>query len=266
MFKGIGLNSACFREYDAKTAFSGVASAGFHLVELASMKGWCEHISPDMNQAEKKNVKLLLKEYGLTPIAIAAHIDFLASDDAFLHLSSNIDLAAEFGCDIVITSPGEGDNGERIEKLVMLDNKCIEYGIKLALEPHGSLYSGELLQELIISANTKNVFINYDTANVLFFGGLEPVPDMKKSLRNIGHVHLKDKRGGKGVWDFPALGEGKLPMDCILSTLKNGEYQGYLTIEIEFTPNGPENYEEIYRSAKVSFEHITTLLDKLNWR
>ena len=41
-------------------------------------------------------------------------------------------------------------------------------------------------------------------------------------LGRIGHVHLKDQRGRKGVLDFPVLGEGEidLPRTCAISRLR----------------------------------------------
>jgi sugar phosphate isomerase/epimerase len=51
-------------------------------------------------------------------------------------------------------------------------------------------------------------------------------------------VHLKDKRGGKGVLDFPPLGEGELDIPAMLGDLKDAGFSGPVSMEIEFT-----NYE-----------------------
>lgn len=54
----------------------------------------------------------------------------------------------------------------------------------------------------------------------------------------LGHVHLKDQRGGKGVADFPPLGEGDVDIPSILRDLRSIEFAGPVSMEIEFT-----NYE-----------------------
>ena len=41
----------------------------------------------------------------------------------------------------------------------------------------------------------KNVLINYDTANVEFYGGAKAVDDLPAALPKLVHCHLKDKRG-----------------------------------------------------------------------
>jgi len=54
----------------------------------------------------------------------------------------------------------------------------------------------------------------------------------------IGHVHLKDKRAGQGVLDFPSLGEGELDIPAMLGELRESGFSGPVSMEIEFT-----NYE-----------------------
>ena len=48
----------------------------------------------------------------------------------------------------------------------------------------------------------ENVLINYDTANVEFYGGVKAVDDLPEALPKLVHCHLKDKRGEGRVWDF----------------------------------------------------------------
>ena len=50
----------------------------------------------------------------------------------------------------------------------------------------------------------------------------------------LSNVHLKDKRGGKGVWDFPEPGGGHVDFAAILAILRDGGYDGPASVEIEF--------------------------------
>ena len=52
-----------------------------------------------------------------------------------------------------------------------------------------------------------NVLINYDTANVEFYGGVMAVDDLPAAMPKLVHCHLTDKRGEGRLWDFPAIGE-----------------------------------------------------------
>ena len=259
MYKDITVNCACYKGYSLENALQYVAAAGYKMVELPCMRGWCEMVSPDMQESELEEVQKLLTKYGLSVPAVAAHVDFLSGPDAFEWLERSIPLAKKLGATIVITSPGEGEYEERLEKLRKLDTICGDYGVQLALEPHGTLCTGKQLKQAILEAGTKNVVINYDTANVLFFGGVNPLEDMPEAMDRIGYVHVKDKRGGQGVWDFPAAGEGELPIAALLSVLKQNKYDGIISAEIEFTPEGPESLEEINRSIQASLTYLKSI-------
>jgi sugar phosphate isomerase/epimerase len=76
---------------------------------------------------------------------------------------------------------------------------------------------------------------NYDPGNVVYYTGAKPEDDLRLGLGRIGHVHLKDKRGGKGVLDFPVLGEGELDLASLLRDLAGSGFSGPVSMEIEFT-------------------------------
>ncbi len=51
----------------------------------------------------------------------------------------------------------------------------------------------------------------------------------------LANVHLKDKRGGKGVWDFPEPGRRARSTSPASSAIaRGGGYRGPLSVEIEF--------------------------------
>ena len=260
MFKGISINSACFKGYALETALKSIHDAGYEWVELPAMKDWCEQISPYMKDDELEEIKKLLEKYELRISAIAAHTDFLSSQESYDWIIDCISLAEKLGVGIVSSSPGEGDYEKRKEVLNQIDEECKIKNVQFALEPHGTMCSGALLGKLIEDAGTKRITINYDTANVLFFGGYDPVEDIKEALKHIGSIHLKDKIGGKGEWNFPAIGEGELPMKEIINIIKENGYDGYLTAEIEFTPDGPGSFEELDRSVNAALKNLKTIL------
>ena len=56
----------------------------------------------------------------------------------------------------------------------------------------------------------------------------------------LANVHLKDKRGGKGVWDFPEPGAGHVDFTGILKVLDDAGYDGPASVEIEFDGTWPD--------------------------
>ena len=68
--------------------------------------------------------------------------------------------------------------------------------IRLGIEIHGEITkSAEAAIPVLERIERKNVLINYDTANVEFYGGVKAVDDLPVALPKLVHCHLKDKRG-----------------------------------------------------------------------
>ena len=87
--------------------------------------------------------------------------------------------------------------------------------------------TGKIGAEIIKTINHPNIKLNYDTANVVFYGNTRPEEDMKYALPYMGYVHLKESGNGKfGEWNFPALGEGVLDFDKIFDMLKQFDGPG----------------------------------------
>ena len=76
-----------------------------------------------------------------------------------------------------------------------------------------------------------------------------PEDDIKWALPRLGHVHLKDQRGGKGVADFPPLGEGDVDLESILRDLRSIDFAGPVSMEIEFTNYEWPAWEECVEAA-----------------
>lgn len=63
-------------------------------------------------------------------------------------------------------------------------------------------------------------------------------------------MHLKDKRGGKGVLDFPPLGEGELDLASILRDLTASGFSGPVSMEIEFVDYEYPPWKECVEAAR----------------
>ena len=92
--------------------------------------------------------------------------------------------------------------------------------------------------------------INYDPGNVVYYAGVRPEEDIVHARGLIGHVHLKDKRGGKGILDFPPLGEGELDIPVMLGELRDSGFSGPVSMEIEFTDYQYPGWSECVEAAR----------------
>ncbi len=100
------------------------------------------------------------------------------------------------------------------------------------------------------------VKINYDTANVIFYGKVDPVADLTACVEDVGYLHLKDKAGAEDAWDFPALGKGYVDFPAIFAALDRAGNNSPFSIEIEFTQAGPKDLAEIDRAVQDSADYL----------
>lgn len=259
----IGVNSNCYHGYSIEEALEGISRAGFRHVELTATKGWTEHVFPTMSFAYLNSVKNKLKETGLNPFAMSGHCN-LMDQDRIGDFISNIQLAAFFNCEYIVSSIGEAhladqaaaSNGEVAEHVKELIPYLKQYGLKLVLEVHGDHGTGLILKDIVDRVDSPLVSINYDTANAIFYGNVDMEKDLDACIGKIGFMHLKDKLGLQREWNFPALGKGYVDFPMIFKKLKEHGNQCPFSIEIEFTQAGPKNLEEINQAVKDSYDYL----------
>jgi sugar phosphate isomerase/epimerase len=176
-----------------------------------------------------------------------------------------VDLCQKLGLNIMNTAIG-GHYSEDEDKTAFMDHihDLADYaagrGVTLALEVHGDIMaSGQISIPIIREINRDNVKINYDTANCVFYAGVEAVDELRPVVPYLAHVHLKDTAGGKKTWNFPAIGEGHVDFAGILTVLEEEGYKGPFSVEIEFQGEPWPPLEEVNRSMKVSYQTLKKL-------
>ena len=262
----IAVNSNCYHGYIIEEALEGIKEAGFRYIELTATKGWTEHVFPDQSFEYLSSLKDKMKRMGITPFSLSGHCN-LMDKDRVKDFILNIKLAAFFQCDFIISSVGEAhlEDKEKSSNVVLVENvKTLipyleEYHMKLVLEAHGEHSTGKILKGIVNLIDSNRVKINYDSANVIFYGGVDPCEDMETCIEDIGYMHIKDKDGEVKEWNFPALGRGKIDFPCIINKLNKAENYCPLSIEIEFTPEGPKDLKEVNDAVKESAEYLKRL-------
>jgi sugar phosphate isomerase/epimerase len=239
----IGCSTNSYHEFGLETALKGIAAAGFEYVELTAVKDYTEHVRPErMNRKDIENVLGMLRQYGLKPMSLSGHSD-LTDKNGLELFKKRIDFANAIGVGIVNTGPGEIETESGKDRFFGNIGEVAEYAalrkVTIALETHGDLLgTGKKSAEVVKKIGIPNVRINYDTGNVIFYGGVRPEEDILEALPFIAHIHLKDKIGGVKIWDFPPLGEGDIDFPVIFEALSKGGYKGPISAEIEVTGKG----------------------------
>jgi L-ribulose-5-phosphate 3-epimerase len=250
-----------YHTYGHEEALAGIAEAGYNHVELSAVPGWTEHVDVDVDPAA---VRRLLDHYGLSPVSLSAHSD-LTTPEGLEHGLKAVRWAADFGIPIVNTAVGGHQSADENESAFLrnigaLADEAEGADVVIGLEIHGDIMaSGAITLPLLEKIGRDSVKINYDTANVVYYSGDSAVEDLPKVVDEIAHVHLKDTSGGKGVWNFGAIGSGVVDFAEVLAILREAGYRGPYSVELEFQGEPWPPLAEVNEAMRGSYEHLTRL-------
>ena len=175
----IAVSTNSFHGFDIIETLETIAKAGFKYIEICAVRNWTEHVMPDMDPEKLAAVKAKMAELGIKCIAMSGHCDL--SDAARLNdFRANMKLAADLGCEWIISSTGEAHFGSEdetdIEALLIENIKTLvpdleKLGLKLGIEVHGPNYgTGEACARLVDGVGAfPTVGVNFDTANVVYW-------------------------------------------------------------------------------------------------
>ena len=256
----IAVNSNTYHGYSLEEAVQGIADAGFHYIELTATQGWTEHVFPDQPLRRLLQVQDMLKDAGLIPFAMSGHTN-LTDPDRAKDFLDNIRLADFFGCRYIVSSVGEAHLKDRHSADPEDTARCIAAFVPelkardmmLVLETHGKEHgTGKALADIVARVGSERVKINYDTANVIFYGGVDPVEDLAFCVQDVKYLHIKDKAGPDDTWDFPAPGHDRVDFDSIFRVLRQAGNNSPFSVEIEFKPEGPGSRQQVHRAVRDS--------------
>ena len=261
-----------YHTYTLEEALAGIAAAGFSSVELTSVPGWTEHVTRDADANELANVKALLAKHGLTAVSLSGHSD-LVTDDGVTQFRKALRLCKELGIPMITTSTGGHDASsagsldhqreEFLKRIGPLADEAAANGITICLETHGGLLAtGMISQDLVKRIGKKNVGINYDAGNVIFYGATDPQGDLPGSVGSVVHVHAKDKIGGPGVWNFPAVGTGEIDYVKLFKVLDGAGFKGPVSVEVEFSGEPWPSLADVNAAMKQSYTHLRPMIAK----
>jgi L-ribulose-5-phosphate 3-epimerase len=250
-----------YHSYSADEAYAGIAEAGYRYVELSAVPGWTEHVDVRADPAE---TRARLDAHRLTAVSISGHSD-LTTRDGLEHGLSVVRWAERYGLPIVNTAIGGHAHVDESEDAFManigtLADAAAAAGLVVALEIHGDLMAtGAASIALLDRIGHPAVKINYDTANVEHYGGVRAEDDLPAVADRVANVHLKDSRGGKGEWDFPAIGEGHVDFARVLAILHDAGYDGPYAVEVEFSGEPWPPLDEVTAAMTASREALAGL-------
>ena len=173
------------------------------------------------------------------PVNIAYKDDY-ARERSLRYLESSIRICTSLGCSRMLVTPGYGYFDEpreeawkrSAESLFRLTAAAEKEGVTLVLEPlrqdeTNLVTSLTSLKEMLDTIHSPALKGMLDTSPMYFAG--EHIRDYFTCLgKDLNHIHFIDGMPeGHLVW-----GDGIFPLDEYVKDVVDGEYRGYLTIEL----------------------------------
>jgi sugar phosphate isomerase/epimerase len=251
-----------FAPYSIDQALEGLAEAGYRACEIGAVKGWFEHIDPDTaTDAEIARIERKLADLNLTPVSLSGHTQLQTAEGA-ARFTRAIDIAAALGMQVVNTYTGDATTEEEreayFENVAELCDRAAARGLKIGMETDSNMLpTAEIGVAILDRVNRPDVLgFNYDPGNVIYYTGGDPMTDISFALPRLVHVHLKDKIGGQGIFNFPPVGNGEIDIEGLLTILDEAGYTGPLSAEVEFDDRGWPDYDACRAAAQRTVHNL----------
>lgn len=232
----------CFLDYSPFVAYRELSALGIRNVEVPAPPGGSDaaFVPELMEPADLERLKERFQRLNLAAVSVGAYCDVTQPRQAGA-LKRRIDFARSLGAQNVVTDATRRDALDRDERrklanaLRYLGDYAADRGIRIALETHGGVTrNGALAGEVLDAVDHPAVGVNYDTGNIYYYNDdLDPAEDVKQVADRVVQVHLKDTAGGKGEWQFTALGEGRVNFPAIIAVLRGVGFAGPYSLELE---------------------------------
>ena len=229
----LGVQSYTFRNFDLEPALKRMKELG-----IANAEFYSKHIPVNSTPDQLKGILQLCKEYGVTPAGFGVQ-PFGKDHEAN---RKQFDFGKAVGVKYLSADPSP-DSFDSLDKL------CEEYGIAIAIHPHGPAgkglhrwYSAEVILKAV-KDHHKLIGACLDTGHLIRAAQLGEKLDPAQQVRAMGArnfgMHLKDhdnQRKEDVPFGDPA---GVLDVGAVLKALKDVSFKGVISIEYEANPQDP---------------------------
>jgi len=244
----LGVSTVCFRQDDLPTALEEIASLGIGAVDLAALRGLCEHVDPDADPVKLRHAANAVKSSGVTALAVNADPQSFDEQDQATVLD-RVARLAEFCAEVsspMLILPCGSNAGRDTAAAAVLDvladgllraaDLAAAVGVTLSVEaPHYLRVCWDLnLGDQLLARLQGHVPLVYDTSHVRA-SGADPAEAFTARSELVNHVQLRDAVPG----DIRrAIGHGDIDFAEVLDATELAGYTGYYVLELE-THNSP---------------------------
>jgi len=267
-----------FRNFDLEPSLEAIRNIGFEYFETQAVGPWCPHVNVETDDPE--SLVKLQKKYGFNGITglWTLNGNIIANENAVASNIRSIEWAAAAGIPVVHTGdgkkPSEMSDEEAYkvlgDKIAQILEAAKKYGVKLAIEPHGTFsLTGEGLKKIMALGDPSVLGINYDACNIFRAGyvesgnnksgyktsgnGEDELDVLKAISDRVVHCHAKDINTEKKC---VPVGTGIVNVKGCVEYLKSIGYDGVVSVETE----GGDDFDAIVDLAKKSYDYLNAII------
>ena len=274
----LGCGTVLFRKFDLEPSLEAIRNIGFEYFETQAVGPWCPHVNVETDDPE--NLVKLQKKYGFKGITglWTLNGNIIANENAVASNIRSIEWAAAAGIPVVHTGdgkkPSEMSDEEAYkvlgDKIAQILEAAKKYGVKLAIEPHGTFsLTGEGLKKIMALGDPSVLGINYDACNIFRAGyvesgnnksgyktsgnGEDELDVLKAISDRVVHCHAKDINTEKKC---VPVGTGIVNVKGCVEYLRSIGYEGVVSVETE----GGDDFDAIVDLAKKSYDYLNAII------
>ena len=225
----LGVNSLMSCGYGFATAAECIAEAGYDGVEIAAIKGMCEHLDLDCWQKQSKDLAGIARENGLEILSMEE-----ARPDEELAMRA-LEAAAEMSIPVVNVCSGgrahvSGDFDRSVKMLRKVSLRAQKLGVSLCVKAHvGSAICDTPSTLRAIGAIDSPAFgVDMDTSHIHRAGEIAEEA-LRKVVHKVKHIHIRDCMGRQrdpGPIRNQACGKGNIDLTAFCREIVQKDYGG----------------------------------------
>lgn len=257
-----------YSAFPLERALTGIKAAGFHYVAWGTKhtEQGGEQVPVMADDASPERAKSLAqrcRNLGLEPVMMFSNI-YPEHARGLEVLTQRIKQAAAAGIPQVLTfGHTEGDSRRVwVERFRKLGPIARDHGVMIVVKQHGGATgTGEACAEIVREVNDPNIMVNYDAGNVMDYLNLDPIPDVRKSAKEIRSFCIKDHRNWPKDQDC-GPGFGEIDHYRLLQPVAFTGLKMPLAYENIFAPlvPRPRTADEIDALARRAREYLETVI------
>ena len=237
----LGANTVLFGGFDLATAMEQIARAGYDGVELAAIKGMCEHLELDNYKTQVAEIKGLSDKFELELLAM----EKAALDESRLMLA--FEAAAALAIPVVNVGPGGKSNvaedfDRQTDTLQKMAEKAREFGVVLCAKAHVGqcIHDTPTTLAAMERITSPGFGVDMDPSHLYrAAGGENPVVSLQAVIARVAHVHIRDCRedlraseGPPGSPEEQACGRGGIDLFGYIRVLHEAGIEVAANLEV----------------------------------